>query len=165
MRSDIRRLYVAAMLASLAVATGCSGDSDKPTLDEATKQLIADGNKLLSSRELAATGSATATESADQETEAGCVKGQIQRFFRAQGQLTGPPYVHSPGTAVGLIRGLLATQGYQTIVDDLDLEDENLGTTVLLNPKTGITFLATVRNGQQPNIMIVGKTSCYERGA
>ncbi|MGP3966008.1 hypothetical protein ACTWPT_59750 [Nonomuraea sp. 3N208] len=77
--------------------------------------------------------------------------------------LTGPPYVHSPGTAVGLIRTLLAAQGYQTIVGDLDIEDQNLGATVLHNPKTGLTFLATVRNGQQPHIMIVGKTSCYER--
>lgn len=161
-RPDIRWLSVAAVLASLSVATGCTGDSDKPTLDEATKQLIADGDKLLNSKELTATGSATATERADQESKAGCVKGQVQRFFRAQGNLTGPPYVHSPGTAVGLIRGSLATQGYQTIVDDLDLEDENLGVTVLHNPKTGLTFLVTVRNGQQPNIMIVGKTSCYE---
>ncbi|MFG6195120.1 hypothetical protein [Nonomuraea sp. JJY05] len=164
MRPDIRRLSVAAALVSLGLVTGCTGDPGKPTLEEATKQLVADGDKLLSSRELAATGSATATERADQESEVGCVKGQVQRFFRAQGNLTGPPYVHSPGTAVSLIRGVLAARGYQTIVGDLDLKDEDLDAIVLHNPKTGLTFLATVRNGQQPNIMIVGKTSCYERG-
>jgi hypothetical protein len=132
-------------------------------LDEATKQLIADGDKLLASPSLAASGAATATERADKDSEAGCLKGQVQRFFRAQGNLTDPPEEQSPGAAAGLIRGLLEAEGYEKIVDDLDIIDENLGATVLRNPTTELTFTIAVRNGQQPNIMIVGKTSCYER--
>ncbi|MGP3931299.1 hypothetical protein [Nonomuraea sp. KM88] len=132
-------------------------------MDEAAKQLVSDGDKLLASPSLSATGSATATEKADKDNEAGCLQGQVQRFFRAQGDLTGPPNKHSPGTAAGLLRGLLVSEGYEVIVDDLDLKDENLGVTVLRNPETEVTFMVTVRNSQQPNILIVGKTSCYER--
>jgi outer membrane murein-binding lipoprotein Lpp len=163
-RPDIRRLTVAAAFLSLVVVAGCTEDPDKPTLGEATKQLIADGDKLLTSRELAAMGSVIATERADQDSEVGCLKGQVQRFYRAQGDLTGPPYVHSPGNAAGLMASWLGLRRYDTIVDDLDLRDENLGAAVLQNPMTGITFLITVRNGQKPHIMIVGKTSCYARG-
>jgi hypothetical protein len=163
-RPDNRRLsVVAAVLVSLVAITGCTGDSDKPTLDEASKQLITDGDKLLASEALASTGSATMTEKADQDSEVGCLKGQVQRFFRAQGDLKGPPYVHSPGSAVALMSSWLRLRSYEKIVDDLDLRDENLGTAVLQHPTTGITFLVTVRNEQKPNIMIVGKTSCYER--
>ncbi|MBF8186245.1 hypothetical protein ITP53_10905 [Nonomuraea sp. K274] len=127
------------------------------------KLLIAEGDKLLASQDLASTGSATATVRADRDSEVGCLKGQVQRFFRAQGDLTGPPYKHSPSSAVGLMASGLRLRGYTKIVDNLDLGDENLGTAVLQHPTTGITFLITVRNGQKPNIMIVGKTSCYER--
>ncbi|MGP3916766.1 hypothetical protein [Nonomuraea sp. 10N515B] len=163
MRQGARKLSAAAMLVSLIALTGCSGDADIPTLDEATKQLVADGDKLLASRELAATGSAAATERADRESELGCLKGQVQRFFRAQGDLTGPPYVHSPSNVAGLMASWLRLRGYNKIVDNADLGDENLGVAVLQNPQTGITFFVTVRNGQKPHIMIVGKTSCYER--
>ena len=145
--------------AQVKCQTGC------PVATDAGRyvQLIADGDKLLASRELAATGSAAAAERADQDNEVGCLKGQVQRFFRAQGDLTGPPYKQSPGSAVGLMASWLRLRGYNKIVDDLDLRDENLGAAVLQNPQTGITFFVTVRNGQKPNIMIVGKTSCYER--
>ncbi|KAB8186976.1 hypothetical protein FH608_046685 [Nonomuraea phyllanthi] len=151
------------MLVSLAAMTGCSADSDRPSLDEASKQLIADGDKLLASQDLAATGSASATERADRDSEIGCLKGQVQRLFRAQGDLKGLPSQHSPSNAAGLMASGLALQGYDTIVDTSDLADANLGTAVLRHPTSGITFLITVRNGQKPNIMIVGKTSCYER--
>ncbi|TDE41631.1 hypothetical protein E1295_29240 [Nonomuraea mesophila] len=132
-------------------------------MDEASKQLITDGDKLLASQALSSTGSATATEKADQDSEAGCLKGQVQRFFRAQGDLKGPPQVKSPGSVVALMSSWLRLRNYEKVVDDLDLRDENLGTAVLQHPTTGITFLITVRNGQKPNILIVGKTSCYER--
>ncbi|WP_146615700.1 hypothetical protein [Nonomuraea aridisoli] len=132
-------------------------------MDEASKQLITVGDKLVASQSLTTTGSATTTEKASQDSEAGCLKGQVQRFFRAQGDLKGPPYVHSPGSAAALMSSWLRLQGYEKIVDDLDLRDENLGMAVLQHPTTGITFLITVRNSQKPNILIVGKTSCYER--
>ncbi|KAB8182107.1 hypothetical protein FH608_050335 [Nonomuraea phyllanthi] len=151
------------MLVSLAALTGCSGDSDRPTLDEASKQLISDGDKLLASQDLATTGSASATERADRDSEVGCLKGQVQRLFRAQGDLKGSPSQHSPSNAAGLMASGLGLQGYDTIVDNSDLADENLGTAVMRHPTSGITWLITVRNGQKPNIMIVGKTSCYER--
>ncbi|MCK2213326.1 hypothetical protein MF672_005890 [Actinomadura sp. ATCC 31491] len=151
------------MLVSLAALAGCSGDPNRPTLDEASKQLIADGDKLLASQDLATMGSANATERADRDSEVGCLKGQIQRLFRAQGDLKGPPGQHSPTNAVGLMASGLRLQGYDTIVDRSDLSDENLGTAVLRHPTSGITFLITVRNGQRPNILIVGKTSCHER--
>ncbi|WP_345573216.1 hypothetical protein [Nonomuraea rosea] len=163
MRQGARKLSIATMLVSLLVVTGCSGNADPPPLDEATKQLITDSDKLLASRELAATGSAAATERADRDSEVGCLQGQVQRLFRAQGDLTGPPYVNSPSNVAGLMASWLQLRGYNMIVDDADLGDENLGAAVLRNPQTGITFFVTVRNGQKPHIMIVGKTSCYER--
>ncbi|MBN6051062.1 hypothetical protein JYK22_03865, partial [Nonomuraea sp. RK-328] len=132
-------------------------------LDEAAKLLTAEGDKILTSQDLASAGSATATERADRDSEAGCLKGQVQRFFRAEGDLKGPPYVYSPGNVAGLMASGLRLRGYSKIVDDLDLRDESLGTAVLQHPTTGITFLITIRNGQKPNIMIVGKTSCYKR--
>jgi hypothetical protein len=149
------------MLVLLMLVTSCTGDADIPPLDEAAKLLVVDGDKLLASQDLAVAGSATATERADRDSEVGCLKGQVQRFFRAQGDLTGPPYKQTPGSAVGLMASWLRLRGYNKVVDDLDLRDENLGAAVLRNPQTGITFFVTVRNGQKPNIMIVGKTSCY----
>ncbi|MEO3807141.1 hypothetical protein [Nonomuraea sp. B1E8] len=148
------------MLVLLMLVTSCMGDADIPPLDEAAKLLIADGDKLLASQDL---GSVTTTERADRDSEVGCLKGQVQRFFRAQGDLTGPPYKQTPGSAVGLMASWLRLRGYNKVVDDLDLRDENLGAAVQRNPQTGITFFVTVRNGQKPHIMIVGKTSCYER--
>ncbi|MEV1001785.1 hypothetical protein [Nonomuraea sp. NPDC050202] len=163
MRPDIRRLSAAAVLVSVTVVTGCTGDSDKPTLEEATKQLIADGDKLLASREVAASGKVAVTERADKDTESGCVAGHVQRFFRAQGDLSGPPDVHMPFNSAGLMESALEFMGYDSVVNDRDLRDANLGVSVVHNPKTGLTFTLTVRNGQKPNIMIVGKTSCYAR--
>lgn len=161
--NDRRLPVVAATLAVFVALGGCTGNSDRPSFDEASKQLITDGDKLLASQDLAAVGSATATERADRDSEIGCLKGQVQRLFRAQGDLKGPPSRHSPSNAVGLMASGLGLQGYDTIVDTSDLGDENLGTAVLRHPTSEITFLITVRNGQKPNIMIVGKTSCYER--
>ncbi|MEV4109283.1 hypothetical protein [Nonomuraea sp. NPDC049695] len=163
MRPDIRWLSVAAVLASLTVATGCTGDSDKSTLGEATKQLIADGDKLLASRELAATGKVTATERADKNTESGCAPGQVQRFFRAQGDLSGQPDASMPDNSAGLMRGLLGLMGYDTVVGQRDLRDSSLGVSVMHNSKTRLTFILTVRKDPKPQIMIVGKTSCYAR--
>ncbi|MEV4104425.1 hypothetical protein AB0J42_29635 [Nonomuraea sp. NPDC049649] len=166
MRLNDRRLtVVAATLAVFAALGGCTGNSDRPSFDEASKQLIADGDKLVNSQALGSTGSASATEKASQDSEAGCLKGEVQRFFRAQGDLTGPPYVHSPGSVAALMSSWLRLQGYEKIVDDLDLRDENLGMAVLRHPTTGITFVVTVRAEQKPNILIVGKTSCYERNS
>jgi hypothetical protein len=68
-----------------------------------------------------------------------------------------------PGNSAGLMQGLLEFMGYDEVVGDRDLRDENLGVSVVHNPKVGLTFVLTVRNGQKPNIMIVGKTGCYAR--
>ncbi|MFD9946781.1 hypothetical protein ACFWYW_17460 [Nonomuraea sp. NPDC059023] len=163
MRPDIRRLAAAAALVSLIGVTGCSGDPAKPGLDEAAKLLVAEGDRILASQDLASSGSAAATERADRDSEVGCLKGQIQRFFRAEGDFKDPPYVPAPSNAVGLMASALRLRSYEVVVDKSDLGDENLGTAVLRHPTTGITFLIAVRTAQKPNIMIVGKTSCYER--
>ncbi|MFI6295906.1 hypothetical protein ACIBEJ_30205 [Nonomuraea sp. NPDC050790] len=165
MRPDIRRLAAAAAFVSLFGLTGCTREPEKPGLDEAAKLLLADGEKLLASQDMSAVGSASITERADQDEEAGCLKGQVQRFFRAHGDLTGPPYKQSPGNVAGLLASWLRMRSYSPIVDDLDFRDDNLGTTVVQHPTTGITFAIAIRNGQKPHILIVGKTSCYERGA
>lgn len=149
------------MLVSLVTLTGCTGDADKPTLDEATKLLIAEGDRILASQDLASSGSAAATERADRNSEVGCLKGQVQRFFRAEGYFKDPPYVPAPSNAVGLMASALRLRSYEVIVDNADLGDENLGTAVLRHPTSGITFLIAVRTAQKPNIMIVGKTGCY----
>ncbi|MEQ4725147.1 hypothetical protein [Nonomuraea sp. B19D2] len=163
MRLRGRSMPVAALLACLAVMSACSAEPEKPSLDEAAKQLVADGEKLVASRELTAAGTVTVTERASKDGELGCLKGQVQRFFRAQGDLAGPPHVHSPGNSAGLMLSALRNLGYDKVIDSLDLRDENLSVTLAQNPKTGITFLVAVRNTQKPNIMIVGKTTCYER--
>lgn len=134
-------------------------------MDEAAKLLVADGEKLLASQDMRSVGSPAVTERADRDGEVGCLKGQVQRFFRAQGDLKGPPYKQSPSSFVGLLSSWLGLRSYDILVDSLDLRDENLGVVVLEHPTTGNTFLITVRNGQKPHIIVVGKTSCYERGA
>ncbi|MET7336225.1 hypothetical protein [Nonomuraea sp. NPDC005650] len=144
--------------------SACSAESERPTLKAAAAQLVADGEKLVASRELTAAGTVTVTERADKDSEVGCLQGQVQRFFRAQGDFNPPPDVNSPSNSAGLMLGKLESLGYDKIADELDLRDENLGVTLSQNSRAGITFLVTVRNGQNPNIMIVGKTSCYERG-
>jgi hypothetical protein len=162
-RPEIRWLSVAAVLVFLAVVAGCTGESAKPTLDAATKQLVADGEKLLTSREVATSGKVAVTERADKDTESGCPPGEVRRVFRAQGDLSGSPEVQMPNNSAGLMQGLLEFMGYDEVVGDRDLRDENLGVSVVHNPKAGLTFVLTVRNGQKPNIMIVGKTGCYAR--
>ncbi|MFF0870120.1 hypothetical protein ACFYUV_50790 [Nonomuraea sp. NPDC003560] len=161
MRPNIRWLSVAAALISLAAMTSCAGDSDRPSYQEATKQLIADGDKLLASREVAASGKLMATERADKDAESGCTPGEVQRFFRAQGDLSGPPEASMPDNAAGLMRGLLGLMGYDTVIGQRDLRDANLGVSVMHNPKSGLTFIVTVRKNQSPHIMIAGKTGCY----
>ncbi|MFI6741335.1 hypothetical protein ACIBI9_51180 [Nonomuraea sp. NPDC050451] len=164
MRLRGRSVSVAALLTCLAVMSACSAEGEKPSLDEATKQLITDGDKLVASRELAAMGTVTVTDRADKDSEVGCLQGQVQRFFRAQGDFNSPLDVKSPSNSAGLMLGKLESLGYYKTVDELDLRDENLGVTLSQNPRTGLIFSVIVRNGQKPNIMIVGKTSCYERG-
>ncbi|MGW3346354.1 hypothetical protein ACWDA3_23845 [Nonomuraea rubra] len=161
MRPTLRRLCVAAALVSLSVVAGCSGDPGRPSLEEAAKQLTADGDKLIASREVAASGEVTATERADKDTESGCVPGQVQRFFRAQGDLSGPPDVHMPYNSAGLMQSAMKVMGYDAVVNDRDLRDDNLGVSVVRHAERGLTFTLTVRNGQKPNILIVGKTDCY----
>lgn len=161
MRPNIRWLSVAVALVSLAVMTGCTGDSNKPSYEEATKQLVADGDKLLASREVAASGKVVATERADKDAESGCAPGEVQRFFRAQGDFSGSPDAYMPDNSAGLMRGLLGLMGYDTVVGQRDLRDANLGVSVMHKPQTGLTFILTVRKDRTPHIMIVGKTSCY----
>jgi hypothetical protein len=146
----------------LAVLTACSSD-DRPTLAEVTSQLVKDGDELLASADLASFGTAKATERADQDRQTSCTPDEIQRFFRAEGNFLDPPYRPSPHNTVGLLRSKLVAMGYDEIVDNLDLQDEQLGVSVVRNPKTRLIFMMTARTGQKPGILIVGKTECYGR--
>jgi hypothetical protein len=153
---------LAAAFLLLAALTACSSD-DRPTLAEATSQLVKDGDELLASGDLASSGSAKATEQADQDRQTSCAPDEVQRFFRAEGNFLDPPYRPSPHATVGLLRSKLVAMGYDEIVDNLDLQDEHLGVAVVRDPKARLTFMVTARTGQKPGILIVGKTECYGR--
>jgi hypothetical protein len=123
----------------------CVPASELPSFDEATRQLDQDASALLTEAEL------SAAERSKEIEDASCVPGQVRRLFQAEGEVT----------EAGLLDKLQA-MGYAKVVDDLDLRDDNGNVFVLRNPRTNLTFELTVLSGQQPNIRIVGKTTCYE---
>ncbi|MDA0634515.1 hypothetical protein OUY22_13910 [Nonomuraea sp. MCN248] len=152
-------LGVAAVLACLAAVTACTPDPEKPTLEAAVQQLVRDGDELLASYELKQVGEAKVTERAEKDQTGSCVPGEVQRFFRAEGDIVGR---HAAFNAAGLIQNRLALMGYDEFVDDLDLRDQNLAVAVARDPATDVTYVVTVQLAQKPNIRIVGKTACYE---
>ncbi|MGN9785972.1 hypothetical protein ACTMTF_31410 [Nonomuraea sp. ZG12] len=154
---------VAAAFVFLAVVTACSAD-DRPTLNEATKQLVSDGDELLASSDMTQLGTAKATERADQDRRTSCAPDEVQRFYRAEGNISGPPDFQSPATTVALLKGKLRFMGYAEVMDESDLEDEHLGVAVVRHATTRLTFMIAVRADPEPGIMIVGKTECYARG-
>ncbi|MCG5219475.1 hypothetical protein [Streptosporangium sp. KLBMP 9127] len=163
MHPGARSICVVVSLVCCALLAGCTAEPEKPTLEEAAKHLISDGDKLLGSFELRTSGQATATKRADTDESGSCTPDEVQRFFRAAGDFTGPANEQLPFNAVGLMQGKLESMGYDEVVDDLDLRDQNLGVSVLHNPETGLTFVLTARTAQKPNIVLVGKTGCYKR--
>jgi len=158
---NLRFFRVVTALACFAALTGCSQSEEaKPTLGEAVTQLVGDADRLLASAELKASGAATATEKAETDQSGACPPGEVQRFYRAQGELSGPSSRQSPHDAAALMRGALRNMGYEQIVDDLDVRDEKLSVVVLRKRQSGTTFVIAVRTATQPNILIIGKTDC-----
>ncbi|MGI5286572.1 hypothetical protein ACQEVF_24985 [Nonomuraea polychroma] len=151
---------VAAALVCFAVLTGCSGDPEPPTLDDSTRQLVADGDALMSLIESDLTG--MTKERADQDRTTSCSSGQSQRYFVAKGNFTDPSR-QDPLSRIGLLKGKLETLGYREVVDELDLWENELGVTVVVNDKAKLTFVLLGRLSETPNLVIVGKTECYPR--
>lgn len=154
---------VVGLVACLAVLTACSeSDPEKPTLASATKSLIADADALLASAEVKESGQVQVTEKAEQDKPGSCIPGEVQRFYRAQGNFLRPGK-QSPGVAAGSMRSALRGIGYDQIIDDLDIRDEQISVVVLRKPESGVTFVVAVRT-TEPNILIVGKTDCLKPG-
>ena len=153
-------------LVCFSAVTACSDAQDeKPTYDEAIKQLVADAEALLASDELRRSGTAVATEKAETDTPGECIPGEVQRFYRAEGNLTGPKDRQSPHNATGLMSALLGLMSYDHVAESLDIRDEDLSVTVSRKPASGVTFILAVRKDKEPNILIVGKTDCFKTNA
>jgi hypothetical protein len=151
---------VAAVLACFAVLAGCSGQPERPPLAEATRELVSDGDALVSMIEADLTG--LTKERADQDRTTSCTTGEVQRYFVAKGNFADPAR-QDPISRIGLLKGKLETLGYREAVDELDLSDDELGVSVLLHTKAKLTFVLFGRLSGTPNLMIVGKTECYPR--
>ncbi|MET7338956.1 hypothetical protein [Nonomuraea sp. NPDC005650] len=149
---------VAAVLACFAVLTGCSGEPERPTLAEAARQLVSDGDALVSGIESGLAG--LTKERADQDRNTSCLKGEAQRYFRAKASFANPS-AENPPSLVGLLKGDLEARGYTEVVDNLDLWEDDLSVAVVVNPKAKLTFVLLARKEPAPNVVIVGKTECY----
>jgi hypothetical protein len=150
----------AAALVCFAALAGCSGERKPSTLDESTRQLVSDGDAVLSLIESDLTG--LTKERADRDRTTSCGTGQSQRYFMAKGNFSDPAK-QDPLSRIGLLKGKLETLGYHEVVDELDLEENELGVTVVVNDKANLTFVLLGRLTQTPNLVIVGKTACYPR--
>lgn len=137
-----------------------TSETEKPTLAAAAQQLVKDGDDLLISLAESRTGTASATERAEQDKNGSCLPDEVQRFFRAEGSTTGR---HAAFNVAGLMQSHLNFMGYRSLVSDLDLRDQKLAVVVGRDPETDVTYVVTVQLEQEPNIRIVGKTACYKR--
>ncbi|MEO3875312.1 hypothetical protein ABGB18_41565 [Nonomuraea sp. B12E4] len=149
---------VAALLPCLAVLTACSGEQERPTLTEAARQLVSDGDALASGIASGLTG--LAQDRAGQDLNTNCLKGEAQRYFRAKGNFVNPS-AENPPSLVGLLKGDLEGKGYTEIVDSLDLWEDNVSVAVMTHPEAKLTFVLMAQKGTTPNVMIIGKTECY----
>ncbi|MEV0828153.1 hypothetical protein [Nonomuraea rubra] len=140
-----RRHALSAMLICVAAVTACAAPSQPPTLEAASRQLDADAGELIRATELRL----SAVRSADDDT---CVPGQLRHFVQAESDFA--------QAADGLLTRLRAL-GYDQVVDDLDLRDDDQGVAVLRNPRTRLEFELTVLSGEKPGVRVVGKTTCY----
>ncbi|WP_162795899.1 hypothetical protein [Nonomuraea lactucae] len=160
MRLGASSTAVAALLVCFAVLTGCSGKSERPTLAEATRQLVSDGDALVSMMETDLTG--LTKERADKDRTTSCTPGEVQRYFVAKGNFADPAK-QDPLSRIGLLKGKLETMGYREAVDELDLLEDELGVTVALHEEAKLTFVLLGRLSETPNLVIIGKTECYPR--
>lgn len=149
------------MLVGFTVLTGCSDEPERPTLAEATRQLVSDGDALVAGIEQGLTG-LTKERATDPELDATCFSDEEQRYYIAKGNFATPSR-EDPSTLVGLLRSKLVSKGYTEVVNNLDLWEDNLSVAVVVNPKARLTFILLARLDQTPNVMIIGKTECYLR--
>jgi len=152
-----------ALVCFSAVAACSDAQDEKPTYDEAIKNLVADAEAILASDELRRSGSVVATEKAETDQSGQCPGGTARRFYRAQGDLAAS--YKSPHVVTGLIRVLLGFKHYDHVVDDLEVRDEDLAIVVSRKESVGVTFTMAVRKDKRPNILIIGKTDCFETSA
>ncbi|MEV0232527.1 hypothetical protein [Nonomuraea sp. NPDC050786] len=143
-----RRHGFPAVLLCVAAMTACATAPAPATLEEAARQLDTDAGTLLTASELH-------LSPASQEPDGSCVPGQARRYFRAESDVA--------DASAGLLERLRA-MGYDQVVDDLDLRDEEQDVAVLRNPRTRLTFELTVLSGEQPGVLLVGRTTCYATG-
>ncbi|MGW0805723.1 hypothetical protein [Nonomuraea sp. NPDC002799] len=134
------------VLLCITAMTACSAATGPATLDDATQRLSADAGDLLRTTGLGP----PVVEEIDDDS---CLPGQARRFLRTGGDLPS-------GDLLDTLRKL----GYDQIVDDLDLRDEDPDVAVLRNPETRLTFELTVSPGERPGVRILGKTTCYASG-
>ncbi|GGO83641.1 hypothetical protein [Nonomuraea cavernae] len=160
MRLDASSRSVAAILICFAVLTGCSGEPERPTLEEATRQLVNDGDALLSMVKADLTG--LTEERANQDRTTSCTPGEIQRYFMAKGNFTDLAS-QDPVSRIGLLKGKLQALGYREVVDELDVWEDKLGVVVTHHAEANLTFVLVGRVSEAPNLVIVGKTECYPR--
>lgn len=150
----------AAILACFAALTGCSGEPERPTLAEATQQLVSDGDDLVDGIKAGLTG-LKQERATNGDRDATCLNDEEQRYYIAKGDFANPS-AESPLSLIGLLKTELITKGYYTeVVDNLDLWEDNLSVAVVVNPKAKLTFILLARMEPTPNVMIVGKTECY----
>ncbi|MEW1837521.1 hypothetical protein AB0392_06140 [Nonomuraea angiospora] len=143
----------------MVAVTACTSEPENPTLEAASRQLVSDGDELLASFELKQAGQAKATERAEKDQNGSCAPDEVQRFFRAEGDITGQ---HAAFNVAGLLQTRLRFMGYEDLVDDLDFRDQNLAVAAGRDPETDVTYVVAVQLAQKPNIRIVGKTACYK---
>jgi hypothetical protein len=152
---------VVAVTVLLAALAACSGsEPEEPTFDVATKTLIDDATKLMGTAEVKVSGHFRVTERAEGNSTNDCVPGEVQRFYRAEGDFVDAQR-QSPFNAAGLIGSRLGLDDYDRVVDHLDLMDDELAVEVRRKPESGVTFVIAART-TKPNIRIVGKTDCFK---
>ncbi|MFI7618256.1 hypothetical protein ACIBP6_44260 [Nonomuraea terrae] len=151
---------VAAALACFAVLAGCAGEPEPPTLADATRQLVSDGDALMASIEADLTG--LTKQRAEQDRTTSCTSGEVQRYFMVKGDFADPDR-QDVLSRIGLLKGKLQALGYQEVVDELDILEDGLGVSVLTHAESRLTFVLVGRLSEKPNVLIAGKTECYPR--
>ncbi|UBU11754.1 hypothetical protein [Nonomuraea gerenzanensis] len=140
-----RRHALPAVLVCVAAVTACAAASELPTFEAATRRLDADAGELIRATEL----HLSAVRRADDAT---CVPGQMRHFVQAESDRA--------GATDGLVSRLRAL-GYDQVVDDLDLRDDDQDVAVLRHPRTRLEFELTVLSGERGGVRVVGRTTCY----
>ncbi|MCK2212563.1 hypothetical protein MF672_001920 [Actinomadura sp. ATCC 31491] len=145
-----RRYAATTALLCVAAVTACAAGHGLPTLDEATRRLTTDADRLLGTPGLRPGGLHRSGPQQIEDTT--CVPGEVRGFLQVEAERV--------DASSGLQEELQA-MGYDKVADDLDLRDDTQDVSVLRNPETWLTFELTVVHGERPGVRLVGKTTCY----